>query len=168
MLTICSVPDCYELFKTNVDKCQFSHSGVQTQHNPDSNSNSIACMEHNASHHLISKYMGRHTLIFVIGLISKWTGNHCEAVVNSVLINNICIYTFILYIIPVNCIVFSSLCNSMCRQTQEILTFYNLSCKRPHTHLHHSARIPLFPYPMGWEYLYYKCQNCSWVWTPLW
>ncbi len=47
MLTIWSVPDCFELFKRNVDKCRCGHSMVQTQHNPDSNGNSIACTEHN-------------------------------------------------------------------------------------------------------------------------
>ncbi len=47
MLTIWSVPDCFELFKTNVDKRWCGHSGVQTQQQPDSNGNSVACTEHN-------------------------------------------------------------------------------------------------------------------------
>ncbi len=45
-LTIWSVPDCFELFKTNVENCRYCHSGVQTLHKPDSNGNSAACTEH--------------------------------------------------------------------------------------------------------------------------
>ncbi len=49
-LTIWSVPDCFEIFKTIRDKCWCGHSGVQTQHISDSNGNSFACKEHNLGH----------------------------------------------------------------------------------------------------------------------
>ncbi len=63
MLTIWSVPDCFEHFKTIRDKC-WCHSGVQTKHNHDSNGDSVVCTEHNLSHH--------GSIVNIWRLIERW------------------------------------------------------------------------------------------------
>ncbi len=67
------------------------------------------------------------------------------------------------------------LCTSQCespesphKQTQAILTFENfLLSKSPTLICTLGIRIPPISYPRRGQSLYFKCQKCPWVWTPV-